>query len=106
MEPKSSPGVEELTADLLRLRIAFVNVYYVGLPGRAPGAAGNGGASVPWVLVDAGLSMGTADILSAAAARFGENSRPAAIILTHGHFDHVGALETLLGVWDVPVYAH
>jgi glyoxylase-like metal-dependent hydrolase (beta-lactamase superfamily II) len=27
-------------------------------------------------------------------------------VLTHGHFDHVGALETLSGEWDVPVYAH
>jgi glyoxylase-like metal-dependent hydrolase (beta-lactamase superfamily II) len=26
--------------------------------------------------------------------------------LTHGHFDHVGPLETLAKDWDVPVYAH
>jgi glyoxylase-like metal-dependent hydrolase (beta-lactamase superfamily II) len=26
--------------------------------------------------------------------------------LTHGHFDHVGPLETLAEEWDVPVYAH
>ena len=31
---------------------------------------------------------------------------PEAIILTHGHFDHVGSLERLLQLWDVPVYAH
>jgi glyoxylase-like metal-dependent hydrolase (beta-lactamase superfamily II) len=37
---------------------------------------------------------------------FGEESKPAAIILTHGHFDHVGALESLLEEWNVPVYAH
>ena len=49
---------------------------------------------------------GRAQILSVAAARFGEIARPAAIVLTHGHFDHVGALEPLLAVWDVPVYAH
>jgi glyoxylase-like metal-dependent hydrolase (beta-lactamase superfamily II) len=27
-------------------------------------------------------------------------------VLTHGHFDHVGALATLSQEWDVPVYAH
>lgn len=94
-------GIEELGADLARLRIAFVNVYLAGPPRTAGGAA-----ATPWTLVDAGLVMGAARILSVAAARFGENARPAGIVLTHGHFDHVGALETLLHVWDVPVYAH
>jgi glyoxylase-like metal-dependent hydrolase (beta-lactamase superfamily II) len=37
---------------------------------------------------------------------FGEGSRPAAIVLTHGHFDHIGAVHTLAHEWDVPVYAH
>src|SRR6185369_6215471 len=54
----------------------------------------------------AGLPHGAAEILSVAAERFGVESRPTAIVLTHGHFDHVGALEALLAVWDVPVYAH
>jgi glyoxylase-like metal-dependent hydrolase (beta-lactamase superfamily II) len=89
--------IEQLTSDVARLRIAFVNVYFVGQPG-VDGA--------PWVLVDAGLAMGAAQILEIAGERFGEDRRPAAIVLTHGHFDHVGALEPLLAVWDVPVYAH
>ncbi|MEO8226547.1 MAG: MBL fold metallo-hydrolase, partial [Gemmatimonadota bacterium] len=37
---------------------------------------------------------------------FGDGSRPAAIILTHGHFDHIGALAELAVRWSVPVYAH
>ena len=89
--------VEILAPDVARLRIAFVNVYMVGAPGAPSGS---------WVLVDAALSLGAAQILRVAAERFGPDSRPAAIILTHGHFDHVGALEALLGIWDVPVYAH
>jgi glyoxylase-like metal-dependent hydrolase (beta-lactamase superfamily II) len=73
-------------------------VYFAGTP--------QAGGATPWALVDAGLSIGAAQILDIAAKRFGEDARPAAIILTHGHFDHVGALEALAGVWDVPVYAH
>jgi glyoxylase-like metal-dependent hydrolase (beta-lactamase superfamily II) len=59
-----------------------------------------------WVLVDAGLRWSASKIKAMANELFGEGSKPAAIILTHGHFDHVGALPTLLKEWDVPVYAH
>ena len=45
-------------------------------------------------------------ILRAAAERFGADARPAAIIMTHGHCDHVGALEDLAQEWDAPVYVH
>jgi glyoxylase-like metal-dependent hydrolase (beta-lactamase superfamily II) len=58
------------------------------------------------VLVDAGLGISAERIRRAAADRFGSGSRPAAIILTHGHFDHVGAVRDLAEEWDVPVYAH
>ena len=96
MDSQPEYRIEELTPDLVRLRIAFVNVYFSGRPGTQN----------DWVLIDAGLAMGAAQILSVAANRFGDDARPAAIVLTHGHFDHVGALEPLLAVWDVPVYAH
>jgi len=93
-------AVDEVAEDIARLRIAVVNVYLIGSP------AGGGRAVADWVLVDAGLAHGAAEILRVAAERFGVESRPAAIVLTHGHFDHVGALESPLAVWDVPVYAH
>jgi glyoxylase-like metal-dependent hydrolase (beta-lactamase superfamily II) len=75
----------------------LVNVVFVG-----PAQAGDG----HWVLIDAGLPASAADIRSAAKARFGGSGRPGAIVMTHGHFDHVGALETLATDWDVPVYAN
>ena len=54
----------------------------------------------------AGLPFSAGFILKAAEERFGPGARPNAIVLTHGHFDHVGSLKTLAEQWDVPIYAH
>src|SRR5688572_15109360 len=59
-----------------------------------------------WVLIDAGLKWSSGKIKKMAQLLFGENSRPVAIILTHGHFDHVGSVKKLAEEWNVPVYAH
>ncbi|MFN3650678.1 MAG: MBL fold metallo-hydrolase [Armatimonadota bacterium] len=89
-------GVHELAPDLAYQRLAIVNVVYWGLPHAGDGS---------WVLIDAGVMGTTAMLRSAVKARFGD-TRPAAIVMTHGHFDHVGALEELAEEWNVPVYAH
>jgi glyoxylase-like metal-dependent hydrolase (beta-lactamase superfamily II) len=81
---------------VVRLVHWIVNSYLVGEP--EIGA---------WVVVDAGLTSGSARmIISSAERRFGVGAKPAAIILTHGHFDHVGEVEQLARHWAVPVYAH
>ncbi len=63
-------------------------------------------ASGKWVLIDTGMGTAGPKIKKLASQLFGPNSRPAAIILTHGHFDHVGSVRALASEWDVPVYAH
>ena len=58
-----------------------------------------------WFLVDAGLKISFPKIKKMAASLFGDK-KPQAIILTHGHFDHVGSLKKLVEEWKMPVYAH
>src|SRR3712207_2334926 len=87
-------SITRIAPDVGWLPISFVNVYFVGRPGGS------------WVLVDAGLPGTAQQILAAAAARYGSGSRPEAIILTHGHFDHAGAARRLADDWNVPIYAH
>jgi glyoxylase-like metal-dependent hydrolase (beta-lactamase superfamily II) len=84
-----APGVTQLRIQ------RFVNVYFVenGLPGE-------------WVLVDTGLPGSEKTIAEAAEKLFGASSRPRAILLTHGHLDHVGSAKELAARWQVPVLAH
>ncbi len=74
-------------------RLGKSNVYFV-----------RSGSS--WVLIDAGWQHSGKQIARAAAALFGMNSRPAAILLTHIHPDHSGAVRELAQRWGAPVYAH
>jgi glyoxylase-like metal-dependent hydrolase (beta-lactamase superfamily II) len=87
----------EIATDIAYRRLAIVNVVFFGLAGAG---------DRQWNLIDAGIFGTKALIQSAAAERFGAGARPAAIILTHGHFDHVGALEELAAEWDCPIFAH
>jgi glyoxylase-like metal-dependent hydrolase (beta-lactamase superfamily II) len=59
-----------------------------------------------FVFVDAGMPKSANELIEVAESRFGVNCRPKAIILTHGHFDHVGSLVDLVEHWEIPVYAH
>ncbi|RIX50896.1 MBL fold metallo-hydrolase [Paenibacillus nanensis] len=91
-----SGELHEAAPDVACYTVQIVNIGLIGAPGHSD-----------WVLVDAGMPKSADRIIEAAEARFGKGSRPQAIILTHGHFDHVGAIIELIEYWqDVPVYAH
>jgi len=81
-----APGVAYLTA-------GFTNVYFVG-------------NAKSWVLIDTGVVGYTAGILQAAESRFGAGARPEAVLLTHGHYDHVGCARDLSAQWGLPIFAH
>ncbi len=76
------------------LKTVFVNLYFIAEPDGS------------WVMVDAGLYGHKHRIKKAVEEIFGQEARPKAILLTHGHFDHIGSLRELAAEWQVPVYAH
>lgn len=89
------PPVFSVTQDVWGVRTLIVNAYIV-----ATEPAGR------WVLVDGGLP-GTGGTILATAERHFPGAAPAAILLTHAHFDHVGAVGPVLRRWpDTPVFVH
>lgn len=85
----------EVAPDVYYYTDQMVNIVFIGDPN-----------SGKFVLVDAGLPGAAPEIRNVVTHRFGRYMRPEAIILTHGHFDHVGGLVDLVTEWKVPVYAH
>jgi glyoxylase-like metal-dependent hydrolase (beta-lactamase superfamily II) len=94
--------VHEVAEDIAYFRTGFVNLVMCGFEGAG---------ARRWILIDAGLKGYIGTIRRAAGERFGFDRRgepvaPDAIVLTHGHFDHVGCLRRLADEWDCPIYAH
>lgn len=88
--------MDQVAAGVHQLRIQrFVNVYFIET--STPGE---------WVLVDTGLAGSEKTIRKAAEQLFGPGAKPLAIILTHGHLDHMGSARELAEHWEVPVVVH
>lgn len=94
MTSVDSGKLTEVAPDVAYYTNQIVNLVMIGHPGD------------DWVLIDAGMPKSGKEIIKAAEDRFGTDNKPSAIILTHGHFDHVGSIVALLDKWNVPVYAH
>ncbi|RJE87806.1 MBL fold metallo-hydrolase [Paenibacillus sp. 1011MAR3C5] len=90
-----SGDVHEVAPDVAGYTVQIVNVCFIGKPNEAD-----------WVLIDAGMPGSAEAIIASAELRYGSQNKPKGIILTHGHFDHVGAIIELVRHWQVPVYAH
>ena len=71
----------------------LVNIYMIQSPDGS------------WVLIDAGIRSSGSKIKKMALQLFGQ-TKPTCIILTHGHFDHIGSLNELIEEWNVPIFAH
>lgn len=84
---------QQIAPDVVHFRFLFANAYFVG-------------TRESWVLTDATLKGSADDLIRTAEEHFGEGTQPSAIVLTHGHFDHVGDLPELLEKWNVPIWVH
>ncbi len=73
-----------------QIPLGFVNAYAIQNPESG------------WVLIDTGLAFNL-DAMKNLESEFG--GPPAAIVLTHGHFDHAGNARELAEKWGVRIYA-
>lgn len=93
-QPQKHKFYFEVANNVWGMKDVFVNLYMV-----------KSTTNEDWFLVDAGLKTSLPKIKRMASLLFGDK-KPKAVILTHGHFDHIGALQKLIDEWKVPVYAH
>lgn len=88
---------QEVVSDVLLLDFGVVNAFLIGDPLTD---------RKDFALVDTGIENCHDFIIETAEKRFGKGTKPDAIILTHGHFDHIGSAKKLAEEWDVPIYVH
>ncbi|MFD1863716.1 MBL fold metallo-hydrolase [Planococcus chinensis] len=92
---KSGSGIE-VVPGVYCYTVQVANVFFIGNPA----------VSNEWVLVDTGMPGMAYRVLEEAENHFGPDHKLKAIVLTHGHFDHVGGVIDILEKFKVPVYAH
>lgn len=97
IEDNVKEHIDIVAPNVGRVPIGIVNVYFLKYESSL---------SDKWILVDAGMGNCSKKIIRKAEEFMHSSKAPEAIVLTHGHFDHIGALKKLVDIWNVPVYAH
>ncbi|MBH1939820.1 MBL fold metallo-hydrolase [Mobilitalea sibirica] len=90
---KITTHTQKILPDITIMKFTIVNAFIVG-------------DAYGWVMVDTGLENSYDSIIKTTEDLFGKESRPRFIILTHGHFDHIGCVKKLSDHWNVKIYAH
>ncbi|WP_160679436.1 MBL fold metallo-hydrolase [Clostridium sp. C8-1-8] len=92
-----SSSCDQVTEDIIVARFKIVNAVLIGNVNSI---------NKEWVLIDTGLESSGKEIIEIAEKYYGKGNKPKCIILTHGHFDHIGSVIYLSELWQVDVYAH
>jgi len=79
---------------LIQHTLQMVNIFLVENPDGS------------FVLIDAGTPGKAQNIIDLVEGKYGKGAKPEVILLTHGHFDHVGSIIELIEHWNIPAYAH
>lgn len=91
-----SGHTEEIAPGIFCYTVQIVNTFFIR----------NANNPNEWILIDAGMPASGNKILEKAEELFGADHHLKQIILTHGHFDHIGGIIDILEKHPVPVYAH
>lgn len=84
---------EQVADGVHRLELAHTNLYLVVTEGRM-------------LIIDAGLPGMWKPLRAALDALGVDHDQLDGVVLTHGHFDHVGLLNRMHRDWSVPVWVH
>lgn len=82
----------QVTDDCIGFKTILVNLYVIQIEGRV-------------IMVDAGVSLSASTLRAWFRNKF-QKETPDAVILTHAHFDHIGAISSFLQHGEFPIYLH
>lgn len=83
---------KKIKDDIFLLDFCVVNAYLIGDENN-------------YLLIDTGLNN-SRHYIKKIIRKYYSNRIPKAIILTHGHFDHLGSVKYFSEKWKIPIYAH